>query len=52
MKACEEAGYGIDTAISLMEAHSPSATCGWNVRQVATSGGDQATPAWFWGAGR
>ncbi|TVS07797.1 MAG: hypothetical protein EA413_00320 [Cyanobium sp. PLM2.Bin73] len=52
VKACEEAGYGIDTAISLMEAHSPSATCGWDVRQVAISGGDQASPGWFWGAGR
>jgi hypothetical protein len=48
VKACEEAGGLIETAIALMEAHSPSATCGWNVRQVACSGGDQATPGWFW----
>jgi len=52
VKACEEAGYGIDTAISLMEAHSPSSTCGWDVAQVANSGGDQANPSWFWRAGR
>ena len=49
VKACEEAGGSIDTAISLMEAHSPSATCGWDVAQVAGRGGDQATPGWFWG---
>ena len=52
VKACEEAGYSIDTAIALMEAHSPSTTCGWDVAQVACSGGDHASAAWFWGAGR
>ena len=48
VKACEEAGGTIDTAISLMEAHSPSSSCGWDVRQVALSGGRDANPGWFW----
>jgi hypothetical protein len=48
IKACEEAGADIDTAISLMEQHSPSASCGWDISQVARSGGEQITAATFW----
>jgi hypothetical protein len=48
VKACEEAGGSIETAIALMEAHSPSSECGWDVRQVARSGGRDAHPGWFW----
>ena len=33
-----------------MEAHSPSAVCGWDVRQVATSGGRDAHPRMVLGA--
>ncbi|MGG6263149.1 hypothetical protein ACQ4M3_07705 [Leptolyngbya sp. AN03gr2] len=29
--------YGEETAISLMEEHSPSRQCGWNIRQVCRS---------------
>jgi hypothetical protein len=45
IRACEEAGSDRETAISLMEAHSPD---GWDVRQVATSGGDHIAAATFW----
>ena len=48
VKACKEAGGTVETAISLMEAHSPSSACGWDVRQIATSGGRDAHPGWFW----
>lgn len=39
---------GDDQAIALMETHSPSGTCGWNVSQVARSGGEQINPGTFW----
>lgn len=39
---------GDDKAISLMEQHSPSGVSGWNVKQVAMSGGDQINPGTFW----
>ena len=45
VKACEEAGGDIDDAIALMAAHSPD---GWNVGQVARSGGDFVGAATFW----
>jgi hypothetical protein len=47
-KACEEAGADIDTAISLMEQHSPSDQCGWDISQVARSGGEHIAAATFW----
>lgn len=37
--AVEDAGYDQQVAIELMEGHSPSNSSGWNVRQVARSGG-------------
>jgi putative DNA primase/helicase len=37
-----------DQAISFMETHSPSGLCGWNVSQVARSGGDKIGPGTFW----
>jgi hypothetical protein len=46
--ACSEAGYSAEWAIELMEDHSPSSQCGWDVRQVAASGGDQITAGTFW----
>jgi uncharacterized protein (DUF927 family) len=30
---------GVDKAITMMEAHSPSSLCGWDIAQVARSGG-------------
>jgi putative DNA primase/helicase len=39
---------GEDQAISLMESHSPSGVCGWNVSQIARSGGDKINPGTFW----
>lgn len=46
--ACAEAGYSEQVAIDLMEAHSPSKQCDWNVAQVARSGGEQITAGTFW----
>ena len=37
--ACQDLGFDDNTAIALMEAHSPSRTCGWDIAQVARSGG-------------
>ncbi|MFN9635892.1 MAG: AAA family ATPase, partial [Synechococcaceae cyanobacterium] len=48
ISACQEAGRGQEEAIALMEAHSPSAESGWDVRQVANSGGRQISAATFW----
>lgn len=48
-KALEAIGHDPRQAIQLMEDHSPSRTSGWDVRQVFESGGDAATPDWFWG---
>ncbi len=33
--------FGLEKAIELMDAHSPSSQCGWDIRQVASSGGDK-----------
>ena len=35
-----KAHFGENEAVRLMEAHSPSGLCGWNIEQVAQSGGD------------
>lgn len=35
---------GESEAIQLMEAHSPSYECGWNIEQVARSGGEKIGP--------
>jgi hypothetical protein len=48
IEACEQAGHDRELAIALMEAHSPSLTCGWDIRQVASSGGEQISAATFW----
>jgi len=48
IQACEQAGHDRELAIALMEAHSPSASCGWDIRQVAGSGGEQIGAATFW----
>lgn len=48
IQACEQAGHDRELAIDLMEAHSPSASCGWDIRQVASSGGEQIGAATFW----
>ena len=48
IQACEQAGQDRELAIALMEAHSPSASCGWDIRQVASSGGEQISAATFW----
>ncbi len=41
ISAVEQAGYSKSVAIEMMEAHSPSQSCGWNIQQVAKSGGEQ-----------
>ena len=41
MAACRDIGVDEQVAIDLMEAHSPSHSCGWDVEQVARSGGEQ-----------
>ena len=46
--ACQEAGRDREAAIALMEAHSPSGESGWDVRQVASSGGERIGAATFW----
>jgi hypothetical protein len=48
IQACEQAGHDRELAIALMEAHSPSVSCGWDIRQVASSGGEQIGAATFW----
>lgn len=48
IQACEQAGHDRELEIALMEAHSPSASCGWDIRQVASSGGEQISAATFW----
>jgi len=48
IKACEEAGSSADVAISMMESHSPSASCNWNVKQTANSGGQHIRSETFW----
>lgn len=48
IQACEQAGHDRELAIALMETHSPSASCGWDIRQVASSGGEQIGAATFW----
>ena len=46
--ACTDAGHAADVAVDLMEDHSPSKQCGWDIRQVARSGGDQIGAGTFW----
>jgi hypothetical protein len=48
IQACVQAGHDRELAIALMEAHSPSASCGWDICQVASSGGEQISAATFW----
>jgi hypothetical protein len=48
IRACQEAGHAKEEAIALMEAHSPSGASGWDVRQVANSGGEEISSATFW----
>jgi hypothetical protein len=51
IKACQEAGSDQEMAIALMEAHSPSAASGWNIEQVARSGGEEINAnTFFWHA--
>jgi len=45
--ACKDLGFDEETAIALMEAHSPSRQCGWNIPQVARSGGHAFTAGTF-----
>ena len=44
MAACRDIGVDEAVAISLMETHSPSHLCGWDVEQVSRSGGEQIGP--------
>ena len=46
--ACAEAGYGDEVAIDLMERHSPSRQCDWDVTQICRSGGEQISAGSFW----
>ncbi|MEB3317839.1 MAG: AAA family ATPase, partial [Cyanobacteriota bacterium] len=48
ISACQEAGHAKEEAIALMEAHSPSGASGWDVRQVANSGGEEIGSSTFW----
>lgn len=43
-----EAPYPEEEAIALMEAHSPSEECGWDVEQVGRSGGEEINAGTFW----
>ena len=45
--AITEAGGDEELAIRLMEAHSPSEVSGWDVAQVARSGGEHIGPGTF-----
>lgn len=45
--ACQDLGFDDCAAIALMESHSPSLTCGWDIPQVARSGGQQITAGTF-----
>jgi hypothetical protein len=45
--ACKDLGFDEELAIALMEAHSPSLHCGWNIPQVARSGGHAFTAGTF-----
>ena len=38
----------VEYAIGAMDYHSPSEECGWNVEQVARSGGEEIGPGTFW----
>lgn len=40
--------YPEEEAIALMEAHSPSEECGWDVEQVGRSGGEEINAGTFW----
>ena len=48
IQACAEASHGPEVAISLMDAHSPSKACHWDIRQVARSGGQRISAETFW----
>jgi hypothetical protein len=48
IQACAEAGHGPKVAIGLMEAHSPSKACNWDITQVARSGGQRIAAETFW----
>ena len=48
IKAAEAVGHTREEMIQLWEEHSPSSECGWNVEQVANSGGDQVEAGSFW----
>lgn len=41
--ACKQAGCSEEVAIDLLEAWSPSKQCGWDIRKVVHSGGEQIT---------
>ena len=41
MAACRDIDVDEQVAIDLMETHSPSHSCEWDVEQVARSGGEQ-----------
>ena len=43
--ACRDAGYGMDVARELLEAHSPN---GWDPDQILRSGGDEISAGTFW----
>ena len=43
--ACSDAGYGMEVARELLEAHSPN---GWDPDQILRSGGDQISAGTFW----
>ena len=40
---CKDLGYSEQTAIDIMEAHSPSASCDWGITQIIRKGGEQIT---------
>jgi hypothetical protein len=48
IRACEEAGSNRDMAIALMESHSPSSSCGWDVAQTADYNFRQVNSDTFW----
>ncbi len=45
--ACKDLGFDEQTAVALMEVHSPSRECGWNIPQVARTAGSQVSAGSF-----
>jgi len=47
-KAVVAVGHSEETALTLLENHSPSSSCGWNIPQILRSGGESIGEGTFW----